>query len=476
MADREPLLYGTCRSSEQGGVGRVFLSRDTKSGQDSRLLSPSSGCFCVFRRYAIACLALFVVTLSEASAAAQSPEGSDRAIHVVVGPGAQRLEPMAIPDAVCKGASSSACNAVSEVLRRDMTLSFVFRIIPSRSYLADATLEDLNEISWSDWSNVGARFLIKAEVTGPAPYTLQMRLYNVTERKQLVVKGQDASGVKERGLRSAVHRFCNGVLTAITGQSGVFDTRIAYAAKVKPGVKAIGMMDMDGANRTGYIGNDSINMLPSWGFGGLLYTSFLQGKPEIYFGKKRLSNDGGHYRKVAVSRDGTTMVASISYGGQSDLFLMSKSGEVIRNLTNSPADEVSPTFSPDGSKIAYVSSAAGAPQIYVMSIGGGGGRRVTHSGSYNYAPDWGVNGLIVFAGMDNGTSDIFTVDEGGNSITRLTQNQGSNKDPSWSPDGRYVAFVSRRAEGSGVYLMSANGRYQLLVSKGGGRSNVAWER
>lgn len=416
------------------------------------------------------------VSVGVTPAMAQSADDGDKAIHVVVGPGAQRLEPMAIPDAMCKGASASACAAVSEVLRRDMTLSFVFRIIPSRSYLADATLEDLTEISWSDWSNVGARFLIKAEVTGPAPYALKMRLYNVTERQMIVVRGQDASGVKERGLRSAVHRFCNGVLAAITGQSGVFDTRIAYAARVKPGVKAIGMMDMDGANKTGYIGNGSINMLPSWGFGGLLYTSFLQGKPEIYFGKKRLSSDAGHYRKVAVSRDGTTMVASISYGGQSDLFLMSKSGEIVRNLTNSPVDEVSPTFSPDGAKIAFVSSAAGAPQIYVMSISGGGSRRVTHAGGYNYAPDWGVNGLIVFAGMDNGTSDIFTVDEGGNSVNRLTQNQGSNKDPSWSPDGRYVAFVSRRAEGSGVYLMSANGRYQLLVSKGGGRSNVAWER
>ena len=418
-----------------------------------------------------------LLSVSSTPSLAQAPEGGgEGAIEVVVGPGAQGLELMAIPDATCKGASSRACTAVADILRRDMTLSFFFKVIPSRTYLADPSLETLSEISWSDWSNVGARFLIKAEVIGPAPYTLKMRLYNVTERQMLVVRGQDASGVKERGLRSAVHRFCNGVLATITGTAGVFHTRIAFASKVKPGVKAIGMMDMDGANRTGYIGNGSINMLPSWGFGGLLYTSFLQGKPEIYFGKKRLSTDAGHYRKVAVSRDGSTMVASISYGGQSDLFLMSKSGEVIRNLTNSPADEVSPTFSPDGSKIAFVSSAAGAPQVYVMSIAGGGSRRVTHAGGYNYSPDWGVNGLIVFAGMDNGTSDIFTVDEGGGSINRLTQNQGTNKDPSWSPDGRYVAFVSRRSEGSGIYLMSANGRYQLLVSKGGGRSNVAWER
>jgi len=421
-------------------------------------------------------LSLVAMSFAAGAAAAQEAAGGDGAIQVLVGPGAKGLEPMAIPDALCVGAATSACATVADVLRKDMTLSFIFKILPPRSYLADPGLEGLTDISWSEWSNIGARFLIKAEVKGPAPYRLQFRLYNVTERTHVTVSGQDASGVKERGLRKAAHRFCNGVLQAITGKPGVFDTRLAYAAKVSPGVKAIGMMDMDGANRTGYVGNGSINMLPSWGFGGVLYTSFLQGKPDIYFGKKKLSRDRGHYRKVGVSRDGSTMVASISYGGQSDLFLMSKSGEVIRNLTNTQGDEVSPTFSPDGAKIAFVSSSAGGPQIFVMSIGGGGMRRVTHAGGYNYSPDWGANGLIVFAGMDSGTSDIFTVDEGGSSLNRLTQNQGSNKDPSWSPDGRYIAFVSRRKAGSGIYLMSADGRYQLLVSKGGGRANVAWER
>jgi TolB protein len=136
---------------------------------------------------------------------------------------------------------------------------------------------------------------------------------------------------------------------------------------------------------------------------------------------------------------------------------------------------VSPTFSPDGGKVAFVSNQGGSPQIYMMSTGGGGMSRLTHAGGYNYSPDWGKNGLIAFAGMEGGVSDIFTVSEGG-AIRRLTQNQGFNKDPSWSPDGRYIAFVSTRSDGSGIYLMSADGRYQILVVKGGGFGNTAWER
>lgn len=417
--------------------------------------------------------ALVVVALWAGPAAAQEEE--DASIHVLVGPGARSLEPIAVPDVRCQGAPASVCNEITALLRRDMTLSFFFKVLPSRSYLVDPTAEGLSEIQWASWANIGARFLVKAEITGPAPYDIKFRLFNVSQEASMPVKFIEHKGVKSKDVRRAAHRFCNGVLEAITGKAGVFDTRIAYAAKVGPGVKAIGVMDMDGANRGGIVSNGSINMLPSWGFGGVLYTSFAAGKPDLWFGKKRLSKDNGHYRKVAVSRDGSQMVASISYGGQSDLYLMGKDGSVIRNLTNTAADEVSPSFSPDGGKIAFISSAAGGPQIYVMSVGGGGMRRITHAGGYNYAPDWGPSDLIAFAGMDNGSSDIFTVSEGG-TMQRLTQQQGTNKDPSWSPDGRYIAFISRRKGGSGIYLMSADGRYQLLVSKGGGRANVAWQR
>ncbi len=430
-------------------------------------------------RFGAAVASLALALLVAGPARAQEATGgavgeAEDGIHVIVGPGASQLEPIAIPDALCFGASPKACGTVSDVLRRDMLLSFFLQVLPPRSYLADPA-EGLSDIKWGDWGNIGARFLIKAEVRGQGSHTVEFRLYNVTQQKLIPVEQQSFKNVSDKDLRRVTHKFANGVMLALTGTAGVFDTRIAYAVKQGPGVKGIGVMDMDGANRSGLVGNGSINLLPSWGFGGVLYTSFKDGKPDLYFGTRKLSSDAGHYRKVAVSPDGSQMVASISYGGQSDLYLLGKDGKVIRNLTNSDADEVAPTFSPDGSKIAFVSSAAGGPQIYMMSVSGGGMTRLTHAGSYNYAPDWGKNGLIVFAGMEEGVSDIFTVTESG-TMARLTQDQGINKDPSWSPDGRYIAFISSRREGTGLYLMSADGRYQYMVAKGGGYGNTAWER
>ena len=85
------------------------------------------------------------------------------------------------------------------------------------------------------------------------------------------------------------------------------------------------------------------------------------------------------------------------------------------------------------------------------------------AGAYNSTPDFGPDGLVVFAGMDGGHSDLFTVDMAGN-IRRLTQGQGSNKDPIWSPDGRWIVFVSNR-DGQRIWVMSADGRYQFPISK-----------
>ncbi|MCC6625026.1 MAG: PD40 domain-containing protein [Deltaproteobacteria bacterium] len=426
----------------------------------------------------VAGLGLAVAATAVASSAepTPSPDGSE-ALQVIVGPGGTGLEPMAVPDARCEGgAPAEVCKMVAETLRRDMTLSFMFQVQPKRSYLVDPATEPLAEPSWNDWNNIGARWLVKSEVTGPAggPWDAELRLFNVVDKSAVQVRGQSVKNLDEGGLRKAVHQFANGILEARTGVPGVFDTRIAYSVKAALGVKSIGVVSMDGVEKSGLVNNGSINTLPTWGFGGVLYTSFIDGRPEIFFGKRKLSRDDGHYRKVAVGPGGK-MVASISYGGQSDLFLLSQDGTVLKNLTNTPADEVAPTFSPDGSKIAFVSSQAGTPQIYVMGSEGGGMSRLTHAGGYNYSPDWGKNGLIVFAGMDDAQSDIFSVSEAGE-IRRLTQDQGFNKDPTWSPDGRYVAFVSSRAEGAGIYLMSADGRYQIMVTKGGGYGNLAWER
>lgn len=388
-------------------------------------------------------------------------------IHVIVGPSGKELEPMALMSCPCKKKIENLCNEVVDILTKDMKISGFFKILPLQSFIAEREKETLVNTNFSDWFNIGTKYLIKSEVKESiGSFTLEMRLFNVHDKKKYSLKGETQVDVKKDELRKSVHKFANEVLKIITGQSGIFDSRILFVERTGKWEKTIFMIDMDGYGKTPVISNGSSNLFPRFGKGGkIIYTSFIDGKPDIFINKKKLTFDKNEYRSSAFSPDGKKIASSVDIDGQSDIVLLNlENGKILKNLTNNPADEISPSWSPDGSMIAFVSNRSGTPQIYVMNADGSGQRRLTMAGQYNQTPSFGKDGLIVFSGMDEFVSDIFTVDLMGN-ITRLTQNQGSNKDPSWSPDGRYIVFVSSRDGGWKIWIMTSDGRYQHPITE-----------
>lgn len=397
------------------------------------------------------------------------------AIHVVVGPSGRTLDPLAIQEISCGSGMASVCKEVDAVLNRDFTISGYFKVLDRTSFIANKLKETLNQTNWPDWFNVGAKYLIKCEVNAEKEdINLECRLFNVTEKKRVTVKHESQKTSKGQ-IRNAVHKFVNSVIEVVTGKPGIFGSKIVMSLRVGPMERTIIAMEMDGSGRRILVSNGTSNMFPHWGPSGVIsYTSFLPGYPSIYVGDKRLTKDNREYRGAQFSPNGGVIAASVDMGGQSDIVILSpKTGEIIKNLTNSSWDEVSPSWSPDGSMIAFVSNKSGRPQIHVMNSDGSGERRLTMAGAYNTSPDFGPNGLIVFAGMDGFVSDIFTVDLSGN-LARLTQDQGSNKDPTWSPDGRYIAFLSNREGGWRVFIMTDDGRYQFPISEPGAYATPDW--
>ncbi len=410
--------------------------------------------------------------VSPAATPSSGPSSKDLfdAIHVVVGPSGRALDPIALSPSACPR-GESLCDDIDRLLDRDLTISGYFKVLPRESYLADSAKETLASTSWPDWFNVGAKYLIKVQITENRPgLSAEFRLFNVTEKRAIPVKGQSVARFSKRDMRKVVHQFVNGVIEVVTGKPGIFGTQIVLSLKAGLWERNIVAMDMDGFNRHNVVANGSANMFPKWApGGGVVYTSFLPGKPSVYLGTRRITQDEREYRGAAFSRDGR-LVASVDMGGQSDLVQIDpKSGAIIKTLTSSEWDEVSPSWSPDGRRIAFVSSRSGSPQVHVISADGTGERRVTMAGSYNSGPRFGPNGLIAFSGMDGFQTDIFTVDPSGN-LTRLTQNQGNNKDPAWSPDGRYLVFLSSRDGEWKVFIMTEDGRYQFPITE----SAAAW--
>ena len=130
----------------------------------------------------------------------------------------------------------------------------------------------------------------------------------------------------------------------------------------------------------------------------------------------------------------------------------------MRRLTDS-AGYRSPSWSPDGRHIAYVSQRGsyGKAEIYVMDSDGSNSRRLTDHPEQVESPSWSPDGQHIAFVSQRGTSDIYVMDSDGSNPRRLTDHSADDRFPSWSPDGQYIAFESERDDRVGIYVMDSDG-------------------
>ena len=136
-----------------------------------------------------------------------------------------------------------------------------------------------------------------------------------------------------------------------------------------------------------------------------------------------------------------------------DIFVMDTDGGNPQRLTNTPGFDNKPSWSPDGKRIAFASdrdghvNAHGFPsfEIYVMDADGGNQQRLTENPNQDEFPSWSPDGKrIAFASKRDGNYEIYVMDADGSDPQRLTKNPMVDRDPSWSPDGKRIVFRARR--------------------------------
>jgi TolB protein len=153
------------------------------------------------------------------------------------------------------------------------------------------------------------------------------------------------------------------------------------------------------------------------------------------------------------------------------LAIMDSDGANHRFITNGQATALTPRYSPDYSKIVYLSYLNGAPRIYVYNIGTGQQTLVTSSTNPTFAPRWSPDGKYILYSMAiAGNTDIYRVSATGGASTRLTDSPGIDVGGSYSPDGSKIVFESDRSGGQQIYVMNADGSDQKRISFFGGRA------
>ena len=369
-------------------------------------------------------------------------------------------------------ASRPAAKELEETLLQDLSVSGLFELLDKKSFLADAKEGVLaSGIKFSRWQDVGAEALVKVMISGSDPVYAEFHLYSTVSAKEELKQTFNGPASDVRRL---AHKFADEVFRFYTREPGCFGTRLAFVRKVK-GVKQVFVGDWDGKNASP-ISAVSMTLLPSWTPDGkkVAFTSYRSGNPDLYLYDFASAKTEGLFHRpstlitgASFSADGRKVVFSMSdEEGNSHLWLAAQDGNNAKKITEGNSINSSPSFSPDGRQIAFVSNRGGNPQIYLMPSEGGAAKRITWQGNYNQTPDWSPRGdLIAFTARDErNVFDLFTVDPASGKITRLTQDQGNNEEPSFSPNGRVMAFTSTRSGKSQLYVMSADGNSQRQMT------------
>ncbi|MCU0589924.1 MAG: Tol-Pal system beta propeller repeat protein TolB [Desulfobacterales bacterium] len=357
-----------------------------------------------------------------------------------------------------------------------------FKILDRGGFLFDPQKSGVSaaDITFQNWTVVGAELL----TTGTYGQTgdnveMELRLFDTIKGRQILGK-RYSGNVSET--RKMILRFCAEVVFYLTGNQGIFNSRIAFVS-TGSGKKEIYTCDFDGYNPTRLTYNDSISLFPSWSFDGqhIAYTSYKGGKPDIYIrslADKRetvISNEGMNITPVFMPNR-FELAATQSFSGDQEIYLLTGTGKMIKKLTNSRGSDVAPTWAPDGRKIAFVSNRTGGPQIYVLDLDTGNERRLTFEGKYNTQPSWSPRGdKIAYSSQVGGFQQVFVIGADGQNPVQLTNTGGDNESASWSPDGSLIVFNSTREGPSRLYVMTAFGTDQRrLLLLNGEQTNPKW--
>jgi TolB protein len=154
------------------------------------------------------------------------------------------------------------------------------------------------------------------------------------------------------------------------------------------------------------------------------------------------------------SPDGKRLAWVSTRDGNQEIYTANSDGKDIKRLTSEIALDNNPSWSPDGKRLAFASARAGNFEIFVTDADGGNVRRLTNHRALDYWPVWSPDGKrIAFTSNRDGNYELYVMNAGGSNLRNLTRHAGQDNYASWSPDGKRIAFISNRNGGHDVYVM-----------------------
>ena len=385
-----------------------------------------------------------------------------------------------IPIAITPMAGESAQpQSVSEVVGADLARTGLFKLVPTAGINPIPT--EPSEVNFPDWASRTAEALVIGKVEPQADGRLEVRfrLFDVQKSAQLA---SFSYVVAPQQLRATAHRIADVIYEKLTGDKGVFSTKITYVVK-RSGRHELQVADADGFNPQSVLASKEPIISPSWSPDGssIAYVSFDQKKPVVVVqnlaqGTTRVvANFRGNNSAPAWSPDGRSLAVALSKDGLTQVYRIAAAGGEATRLTQSSGIDTQPAFSPDGKWIAFTSDRGGTPQIYRMPAAGGEPTRLTFDGSYNVGPRFSPDGkYIAFVQREGARYRIALLELATNQVVSLTDGTLDDS-PTFAPNGKMILYEAQVGGRGQLAAVSGDGRVrQRLSSAAGDVQDPSW--
>jgi TolB protein len=385
-----------------------------------------------------------------------------------------------IPIAVAPMAGESAQpQSVSEVVAADLARTGLFRLVNAAG--VTPLPSEPSEVNFADWSARAAEALVIGKIDPAADGRVEVRFRLFDVQKQ----GQIASYsyvVAREQLRATAHRIADVIYERLTGDKGVFSTKITYVLK-RGRHYELQVADADGFNSQSVLASEEPIMSPTWSPDGsrLAYVSFDRKKPTVVVQNLAqgtthvVANFRGNNSAPAWSPDGRHLAVALSKDGLTQIYRIAASGGEAERLTESSGIDTQPNYSPDGQWIAFTSDRGGSPQIYRMPATGGAPQRLTFEGSYNVGPRYSPDGkFLAFVQRDGNRYRIAVMELATGQLQALTDGTLDDS-PTFAPNGKMILYEAQVSGRGQLAAVSGDGRVrQRLSSAAGDVQDPAW--
>lgn len=384
-------------------------------------------------------------------------------------------DPGSKPGVVVLPGRGVGADSIRAMLQRDLDFGDRINVIVLDP-AATSAAQRASAPVWPVLAKLGAAAAVQVTPTATG---MHLAVYDVAKQTTALVKDYPASPMTDtRAWRAAVHGLSDDLEESLTGTRGIARTRVLFERG-----KRMWMVDSDGEQVVPAT-DVGTPLVGSWHPNGTMiaYSTYLPAAImvlDLQTNRGRtLASGNGIFISPVFSPDGESVVYAHGVDDGTDIYISPLSGGGQRKLSvGRGSDNVTPTFSPDGRRIAFMSQRAGHPELWTMDADGTNPETLTldfGENVYRANPDWSPDGQrLAFQSQFGSTFQVMTIALRDKSMKQLTSD-GRNEEPSWAPDGRHLAFSSNRSGVKQLWVLDVETGRTRQLTRGAPARNAAW--